>query len=150
AWEKYARCLVIGKTNILVMKYDATAPWPHRYFVDHNFLTAEEGARVLNGARKLNEALGYDMNTVEFAIKDGIPYAIDFTNPAPDMDVNSLTPHYFEWAVKAMADMCIEKALNRSTTAQPVYRWDAFLHGNHMQPAAPDKPKRSRAKQTAS
>ena len=130
-WDKYARCLCLGKTNILVMRYDATAPWPHRYFVDHEFLTPEEGAIVLDVTRRLNEALGYDMNTVEFAIKDGVPYAIDFTNPAPDMDINSLTPHYFDWAVKAMADLCIGLALGRDTQVQPVYRWDALLRGDH-------------------
>ena len=52
-------------------------------------------------ARTLVRALGYDMNSIEFAIRDGIPYAIDFMNPAPDMDINSLTPTYFEWAVQA-------------------------------------------------
>src|SRR6185503_16591411 len=52
-------------------------------------------------------ALGYDMCSLEWAVKDGVPYAIDFMNPAPDMDIYSLTPHYFEWAVKHMADMAI-------------------------------------------
>ncbi len=130
AWEKYARCLVLGKTNILVMKFDATAPWPHRYFVDHEFLTPEEGQQVVSAAQRLCEALGYDMNTVEFAIKDGVAYAIDFTNPAPDMDVNSLTPHYFEWAVNSMADMCIDLALKRDARPPTVYQWDAFLRGD--------------------
>src|SRR5437764_11074680 len=55
-------------------------------------------------------ALGYDMCSLEWAIKDGVPYAIDFMNPAPDMDLYSLTPHYFEWAVKHMADMAIRFA----------------------------------------
>jgi hypothetical protein len=136
AWEKYARCMVLGKKNILVMKFDANAPWPHRYFVDHNFLTPEEGRLVLDGAQKLCEALGYDMNTVEFAIKDGIPYAIDFTNPAPDMDVNSLTEHYFGWAVKSMADMCIDMALGHTQQTQPLYRWDTFLRGDGQASAA--------------
>ena len=35
---------------------------------------------------KLCRALGYDLNTVEFAVEDGVPYAIDFLNPAPDAD----------------------------------------------------------------
>ena len=69
------------------------------------------------------------MNTVEFAIKDGIPYAIDFTNPAPDMDVNSLTPHYFEWAVNSMADLCIGFALEGPKLDQSSYRWDTLLRG---------------------
>jgi len=55
-------------------------------------------------------ALGYDMCSLEFAVRDGIPYAIDFMNPAPDMDINSLTPEYFEWVVSHMADMVISLA----------------------------------------
>ncbi|MCU0490702.1 MAG: hypothetical protein MUD01_03750, partial [Chloroflexaceae bacterium] len=107
AWEKYVRCIVIGRENIMTIKFDANAPWPHRYFRDDNYLTAEEGRLVVEGALAINRALGYDMNTVEFALKDGVPYAIDFTNPAPDFDVNSLTPHYFDWVVKTMADFTI-------------------------------------------
>ncbi len=151
AWDKYARCMCIGKSDILVMKFDANAPWPHRYFVDHNFLTPEEGAQVLDSARKLNEALGYDMNTVEFAIKDGVPYAIDFTNPAPDMDVNSLTPHYFEWAVNAMADLCIGLALGSRREDQAVYRWDALLRGSSSaEDGKPTKRAKNGAKKSAS
>jgi hypothetical protein len=56
------------------------------------------------------------MNTVEFAVKDGIPYAIDFMNPAPDMDINSLTPSYFDWVVEHMADLAIRLA----TAPRPV------------------------------
>ena len=55
-------------------------------------------------------ALGYDMNSIEFAVRGGVPYAIHFMNPAPDMDIYSLTPHYFEWAVQKMADMAIRLA----------------------------------------
>jgi len=52
------------------------------------------------------------MNTCEFALKGGVPYAIDFTNPAPDMDYWSLKQKFFDWVVSAMADMCIAKALS--------------------------------------
>jgi hypothetical protein len=50
------------------------------------------------------------MNTVEWAIRDGIPYAIDFMNPAPDMDINSTGLDYHRWCVEHMADMCIRLA----------------------------------------
>jgi hypothetical protein len=62
-------------------------------------------------AKVIVNALGYDMNSIEFAVRDGVPYAIDFMNPAPDMDVYSLTPMYFEWAVHKMADLAIRLAL---------------------------------------
>ncbi len=126
-WEKYARCICLGQEEILTIKFDANAPWPHRYFVDHEFLTAEEGQLVTEYALKLCRALGYDMNTVEFAIKDGVPYAIDFTNPAPDFDVVSLTEHYFPWVVNKMADLCIDMALGRRKQQQAEPRWDRLL-----------------------
>jgi hypothetical protein len=108
-WEHYVRCMCLGQKDILPMKYD---PRERRYHVEHAHMDSELGARVIDDALKLVKALGYDMNTVEFAIRDGVPYAIDFMNPAPDMDINSLTPVYFDWVVQHMADMVIELALN--------------------------------------
>jgi hypothetical protein len=66
------------------------------------------------------------MNSVEWAVRGGIPYAIDFMNPAPDMDVNSLTPEYFAWAVKYMADMAIRLSKNpRPQRAE--MRWASLI-----------------------
>ena len=65
---------------------------------------------MINDALTICRALGYDMNSIEFAIRDGVPYAIDFMNPAPDMDINSLTPTYFDWVVQHMADLAIALA----------------------------------------
>jgi hypothetical protein len=48
---------------------------------------------------------------VEFAIREGIPYAIDFCNPAPDADLGSVGEENFEWVVEHAARMTIEKAL---------------------------------------
>lgn len=108
-WDHYVRCMCLGQKEVLPMKY---SPGERRYYVEHAHLTPELGVRVIEDALKLNQALGYDMNTVEFAVRDGVPYAIDFMNPAPDMDVNSLTPFYFDWVVKHMADMAIDLAQN--------------------------------------
>jgi hypothetical protein len=59
---------------------------------------------------ELNKALGYDFNTVEFAIRDGIPYAIDFCNPAPDADIYSVGQENFDWIVDNAAKMAIARA----------------------------------------
>lgn len=106
-WEHFVRCLCLGQEEVLPMKYD---PRARRYLVEHEHLSPELGARIVKDSRTLCRALGYDMNSLEFAVRDGIPYAIDFMNPAPDMDINSLTPHYFEWVVTHMADMVIRFA----------------------------------------
>jgi hypothetical protein len=147
AWEKYVRCIVIGQEDIMTIKFDANAPWPNRYFRDDHYLTDEEGRLVVDGALKINRALGYDMNTVEFAIKDGVPYAIDFTNPAPDFDVNSLTPHYFDWVVKTMADFTIGLAL-KGRSEPTEYTWGRLLGGS-AEPAAvaaAEQPARAKTK----
>lgn len=106
-WEHFVRCLAIGQKDILPMKYD---PRERRYLVEHDHLTPVLGERIVSDSRTLMGALGYDMCSLEFAVRDGVPYAIDFMNPAPDMDVNSLTPHYFEWTIKHMTDMVIRLA----------------------------------------
>jgi hypothetical protein len=65
---------------------------------------------------------------MEFACEDGIPYAIDFMNPAPDADVNSVGQESFDWIVNAVAELAIRKAKQQAGVA-PEYRWSAFLSG---------------------
>ena len=76
-------------------------------------------------ALKLCRALGYDLNTVEFAVENGIPYAIDFMNPVPDADLNSVGEANFDWIVRAVADMAIAKA--KTAPRIPELRWSALL-----------------------
>lgn len=106
-WDQYVRCMVLGREHVLPMPYD---PRERRYIPDPGYLSPELVERCTADALTLCRALGYDMNTVEFAVRDGIPYAIDFMNPAPDMDIYSLTPTYFEWVVEHMADLAITLA----------------------------------------
>jgi hypothetical protein len=106
-WDQFIRCLSLGQRDVLPMKYD---PKERRYLVEHEHLSPQLGKRIVDDSLTLMRALGYDMCSLEFAVRGGIPYAIDFMNPAPDMDLNSLTPHYFEWAVKGMADLAIRLA----------------------------------------
>ena len=106
-WDQYVRCMCLGRDKVLPMPYD---PRERRYIPEPGYLSAALEARCVKDSLTLCRALGYDMNTVEFAVRDGIPYAIDFMNPAPDMDIHSLTPSYFEWVVDNMADLAIRMA----------------------------------------
>jgi hypothetical protein len=106
-FDHFVRCLCLGQEEILIIRYD---PRARRYIVDPDYLEPALKARVLKDCRTIVSALGYDMNSIEFAIKDGVPYAIDFMNPAPDFDINSLTPEYFQWVVTHMADLTIKLA----------------------------------------
>lgn len=122
-WDHYVRCMVLGQETVLPMKYN---PHEKKYYVSHDHLSPELGKRIVEDCLTLVRALDYDMNTVEFAVRDGVPYAIDFMNPAPDMDIYSLTPHYFEWVVKSMADMVIKMAKNPQPQIAEL-KWSALF-----------------------
>lgn len=119
-FDEYVRCICIGKDFILPIKYD---PRRRCYVETDGFLPKALEQKVLDGCWAINHALGYDMNSVEFAIKDGVPYAIDFTNPAPDMCVRSILPRYFHIVVDQMAKYAIKAAKDgRKNDAHYNYR----------------------------
>jgi carbamoylphosphate synthase large subunit len=125
-WDEFVRCLCIGQEDILPIKYD---PRERRYIPGDDFLAPQLRTRVINDALTICRALGYDMNSIEFAIRDGVPYAIDFMNPAPDMDINSLTPTYFDWVVQHMTDLAIALAKKPRRQVKDL-KWDKmFLKG---------------------
>ena len=97
-----------------------------QYINDPNYLAPELFQRVVKDVRTLCTALGYDINTVEFAIKDGVPYAIDFMNPAPDAELQSVGEFYHNWVTEAVTNMVFKRLSETGET--PRYRWDAFLN----------------------
>jgi hypothetical protein len=125
------------------MRYDPSAPHHERYVKGNPPAEPKLHERMVRDALTLCRALGYDLNTIEFAVEDGIPYAIDFLNPAPDADVNSVGRENFEWVVQAVAEMAVKKALSEENPAREL-RWAAFLAG--AKPSAASKP---RARRTA-
>jgi hypothetical protein len=133
-WDHFVRCICLGREEVLPIKYD---PKERKYHVEHDHLGPELGARIVGDSLKLVRALGYDMNSMEWAVRDGVPYAIDFMNPAPDMDIYSLTPHYFEWVVKHMADMAIRLAKRPRPQAEEVGWARLFSDGAADGQAAP-------------
>ena len=119
--ERFARAgepmaLIIAPTRELALQVQRELTW----------LYAETGARVVRDAQTINLALGYEMNTIEFAIKDGVPYAIDYLNPAPDFERDRITPFYFDMVVEKMANLVIDRALN-GHPSQCWPRWEEML-----------------------
>ena len=124
-FQEYFRCYVVGQKKVHIMAYDPRKPHHERYLQDPPPCSRKLLKRVEQDALKLCRALGYDLNTVEFAVEDGIPYAIDFMNPAPDADLHSVGETNFNWIVKEVADLAIAKA--KSAPHLPELRWSAFL-----------------------
>ena len=109
-FTEYFRCYALGTDQVHIMQYEPRNPHHLRYVLDGDPVDKKILDLVEKYCIKLNKALGYDFNTVEFAIRDGVPYAIDFCNPAPDADINSVGQENFDWIVENAADMAIAKA----------------------------------------
>jgi hypothetical protein len=122
-FDQYVRCFTFGKSDIVPVAYD---PHNRRYLIEHEYLSPELGARVVEDAQTINQALGYEMNTIEFGIQDGVPYAIDFLNPAPDFERDRITPFYFDLVLDRMSKLVIDRALN-GPAASPWPQWERML-----------------------
>jgi len=124
-FKEYFRCYVVGQEEVRIMPYDPRRPHAERYVLDPPAYPKALLKRVEKDALTLCRALGYDLNTVEFAVEDGVPYAIDFMNPAPDADRHSVGEESFEWIVDKVAKLAVKKAKLAGTL--PELRWAAFL-----------------------
>ncbi|MBA3514284.1 MAG: hypothetical protein H0T77_07920, partial [Pyrinomonadaceae bacterium] len=127
-FDQFVRCYCVGQQEVMIMAYDPRKPYlsGEQYIHDPDYLAPKLGERVTKDVRTLCTALGYDLNTVEFAIKDNIPYAIDFMNPAPDAELASVGEFYHNWIVSAMTDLIFRKLAEPLTN--PHYRWDGLLN----------------------
>ena len=134
-FNEYFRCYVVGQEHVRIMPYDPRRPHAERYVLDPPAYDPKLLARVEKDALTLCKALGYDLNTVEFAVEDGIPYAIDFMNPAPDADLHSVGAENFEWIVDKVANLAIKKAAEFTGDAMPGMNWSSFLTGSSPVPA---------------
>lgn len=109
-FDEYFRCYCIGGKYVRIMQYEPRNPFHLRYQVNTPPSSEKLLKTIHDYVIKLNQFLGYDFNTVEFAVRDGIPYAIDFCNPAPDAEVTSVGQENFDWVVETSALYAIERA----------------------------------------
>ncbi|MDZ7877930.1 MAG: hypothetical protein U5L45_09680 [Saprospiraceae bacterium] len=124
-FEEYFRCYCLGGKYVHIMPYEPRNPHHLRYAVESRS-SPEMLALVKDYVLKLNQALGYDFNTVEFGVQNGIPYAIDFCNPAPDADISSVGKANFDWIVENAANFAIERALAHKE-GQMNLTWGSFV-----------------------
>ncbi|CAN5903370.1 hypothetical protein BH24BAC1_BH24BAC1_02530 [soil metagenome] len=125
-FTEYFRCYCLGGKDVRIMQYEPRNPFHLRYVNDGAPLAKKLLATVKEYTIRLNQALGYDFNTVEFAVRDGVPYAIDFCNPAPDADINSVGQENFDWVVETAAKMAISRAKAHREGAENL-TWGQFV-----------------------
>jgi glutathione synthase/RimK-type ligase-like ATP-grasp enzyme len=132
-FEEYYRCYCIGRKHVRIMPYEPRNPHHLRYVA--NFKPSAKMLKTMEDiVLNINNHLGYDFNTVELAIRDGIPYAIDFCNPAPDADLKSVGQENFDWVVETSANYAIEVAENLREGS------DNLAWGEYIKKSAAGKP----------
>ncbi len=126
-FREYFRCYVVGQDRVHIMPYDPRVPFHERYLKNPPAYDPALLGRLERDGQTICRSLGYDFNTVEFAVEDGVPYAIDFMNPAPDADLHSVGPANFEWIVASVAELAVRRATG--VVPKTEHRWDGFLRG---------------------
>jgi hypothetical protein len=124
-FTEYYRCYCIGGKYVRIMSYEPRNPHHLRYQADFS-PNAERLQQMEEIVSRINAVLGYDFHTVELAVRDGIPYAIDFCNPAPDAEKTSVGEENFNWVVETAADYAIERALAHREGADNL-TWGEYL-----------------------
>ena len=133
-FTEYFRCYALDCKDIHIMQYDPRQPFHQRYVRNGPPVDPALLQKVHDDVLALNVWLGYDFNTVEMAVRDGVPYAIDFCNPAPDADVNSIGQDNFSWIVDRAADMVIRKATAHAAGGDNL-RWGRYVQKAAAPPA---------------
>ncbi len=124
-FDEYYRCYCIGGKHVRIMPYEPRNPHHMRYSA--NFTPDKARYELMEDiVLRINKYLGYDFNTVELALRDGVPYAIDFCNPAPDAEVTSVGKENFEWVVETAALYAIEKAQAQDETMDNL-TWGEYI-----------------------
>jgi len=122
-WDDYVRCICIGRQHIMPIRYNPRAPFHERYEI-HKPVEGRLREHAIRDAGRLVEALGYDMDTVEFAVKNDVLYAIDFLNPAPDFDNFSIKEDNFQWVLETMTELVISYATGEKAPPwRDEHRW---------------------------
>jgi glutathione synthase/RimK-type ligase-like ATP-grasp enzyme len=124
-YEEYYRCYSVGGSNVHIMSYEPRHPFHLRYQADFG-PTGDRLKQIEEIVIKLNQYLGYDFNSVELAVRDGVPYAIDFCNPVPDAEKLNVGDDNFEWFVETTATYAIERALSH-TPGKDNLTWGGFV-----------------------
>ncbi|NJK80212.1 MAG: hypothetical protein HC876_11595 [Chloroflexaceae bacterium] len=133
-WDKYVRCICIGPHAIKIARYVPGAPSDIRYYQDETYLNPRERALVSESAQLINRALGLDFNMLDFAFQGSSLIAVDVTNPTPRLDINQLTPFFFDWVVATMADYAIALALGEQRQQMRELIWHHYLKAQQDTP----------------
>lgn len=139
-YEQYFRCYAVGKTRVRIMSYNPLMPHHLRYSDSEPDIDNALKQKIEGICKKICSMFGFDFNAIEFAVKDGEPYAIDFLNSSPNADRPIIREANFEWLVSEAAEFLIAQA-NSPAETEKLYNWNEYIKG--IMESVPEKKKRS-------
>ena len=124
-FDVFVRAVGIGP-QVRVMKYDPDQPLHERYRVDQNFLDDDARQLVEDTCLTINTFFGWDFNSCEMLRRDGVFYPIDFANPCPDSQVNSIHYHWPWYVVSnlkwAVFNAATQRPMRKTLDFEPYYK----------------------------
>ena len=122
-FDMFVRAIGLGP-QVKIVRYDPSAPLHARYVDELDVVSAEDAAVLEDICLTINAFFGWDFNSCESLLKDGVWHPIDFANPCPDSQVTSLHCH-FPWLVKAKLRWSLFCAATRRKMRQTL-EWQEF------------------------
>ncbi len=122
-YEEFVRCIGFGPQTRLI-RYAVSEPLHDRYQMDQDFLSEEDASVIVDTTLTINTFFGWEFNSCEMLLRNGVWHPIDFANACPDSQVTSLHYH-FPWLVKAY----LRWAIFCAATLRPMRRtldWDPY------------------------
>jgi hypothetical protein len=104
---EHVHVFVVGQEQTLAVRYSVDQA---SYLPDFGEVDEAAIGQMKEAAVALTRSYGYDLNLVEFIVRDGVPVVVNHTNPAPEMDINLLKPAHFSWCVNEVANWAVHIA----------------------------------------
>ncbi len=104
--DTHIHCLVIGQRKVLSLNYSLAED---RYLPGTNAEGSFQSRRLADAAMAITRAYGYDINMVEFVVRDERAYVINSTNPVPVIDLELLAREQFDWCVTETVNMALKR-----------------------------------------
>lgn len=103
----HVHCMVIGGEHTLLLSYMYD---DRRYKNCELDLDGRIAQEISQAALKLTAIYKYDINLVEFAVKDDEVYVITASNPSPQISRDLMTRAQFDWIVNTVTDLAVDRA----------------------------------------
>jgi len=105
---EHIHSFIIGQENVLPLRYSRDE---NRYLEDESFIDKDLIQQILTSTVALTQAYGYEINMIEYILRDDQLYVINATNPAPVMDRQLMTESQFAWIVNETVSLAIKRVL---------------------------------------